>query len=62
MRNGTYLEQKLIGHSQEIADQHYDGMMQSDFELFWEGAEAESPPAPQNQPEVRNDESNTDAA
>jgi len=62
MRNGTYLEQKLIGHSREIADQHYDGMMQSDFEMFWEGAEAEPPLAPQSPPEARDDESDKDAA
>lgn len=39
--NGNYLEQKVIGHSSEIADIHYDGLMDRDFNWFWEGAEAE---------------------
>ncbi len=62
MRNGTYLEQKLIGHSKEIADQHYDGMMQSDFELFWEGAEAEPPKVPEDVPTPADEETDKDAA
>jgi hypothetical protein len=62
MRNGTYLEQKLIGHSKEIADQHYDGIMQSDFEMFWEGAEAEPPKAPEVPPKPSNEETDKDAA
>ena len=35
MENGRFLESQIVGHSAEVADNHYDALQESDFEQIW---------------------------
>ena len=35
MDNGRFLESQIVGHSEEVADLHYDAVEESDFEQIW---------------------------
>jgi hypothetical protein len=35
MDNGRFLESQIVGHSEEVADKHYDDLEHSDFEQIW---------------------------
>ena len=35
MKNGRFLESQIVGHSEEVADKHYDDLEHSDFEQIW---------------------------
>ena len=35
MDNGRFLESQIVGHSEEVADKHYDAVEESDFEQIW---------------------------
>ena len=33
--NGRFLESQIVGHSEEVADKHYDDLAHSDFDQIW---------------------------
>ena len=35
MDNGRFLESQIVGHSEEVADKHYDDLEHSDFDQIW---------------------------
>ena len=35
MHNGRFLESQIVGHSEEVADKHYDDLEHSDFDQIW---------------------------